>query len=71
MILITIIKKVKMSNFNCEICGLPILENENGQYYTGCSHYPIECLNSPLRPPNMIQCTHFKFPEIEVNINDL
>lgn len=31
-----------MSNFNCDICGLPIIENECGEYVTACSHYPME-----------------------------
>ena len=34
-----------MSNFNCNICGSPIIEDENGEYITGCKHYPIEKLN--------------------------
>lgn len=29
-----------MSNFTCEKCGTPILENENGVYTTQCEHYP-------------------------------
>lgn len=33
-----------MSNFNCEKCGLPILEGKNGYYITECVHYPIENL---------------------------
>jgi len=31
-----------MSNFNCEKCGLPILEDDNGVYITECEHYPLE-----------------------------
>jgi len=34
-----------MSNFNCDICGLPILEDKKGNYITGCKHYPLEILN--------------------------
>ena len=33
-----------MSNFNCHICGSPILEGDDGEYITGCSHYPLEKL---------------------------
>lgn len=33
-----------MSNFNCDVCGLPIIENNKGEYITGCSHYPVEKL---------------------------
>lgn len=29
-----------MSNFFCNICNTPILENKNGEYYTECKHYP-------------------------------
>lgn len=29
-----------MSNFNCEKCGTPITEDENGYYPDGCEHYP-------------------------------
>jgi|SRR5580765_2546198 len=31
-----------MSNFNCQKCGKPILEDEGGKYITGCEHYPAE-----------------------------
>jgi|WetSurSiteA1Bulk_404760.scaffolds.fasta_scaffold860219_1 hypothetical protein len=31
-----------MSNFVCEKCGKAILEGKNGEYVTGCRHYPIE-----------------------------
>ncbi len=47
-----------MSNFNCDICGLPILENEDGEYITGCSHYPIEKLEQYNR--NNTDTTFFK-----------
>ena len=30
-----------MSNFNCEQCGKPIIDSENG-YVNGCEHYAIE-----------------------------
>ena len=29
-----------MSSFQCEKCGKPILEGDEG-YYTGCEHYPL------------------------------
>jgi hypothetical protein len=29
-----------MSSFQCEHCGKPILEDDDG-YYTGCDHYPV------------------------------
>lgn len=31
-----------MSNFVCEKCGVEILEDNTGNYYTGCKHYPLE-----------------------------
>ena len=31
-----------MSNFICEICGCPILEDEGGFYVTQCTHYPLD-----------------------------
>jgi hypothetical protein len=49
-----------MSNFNCDECGLPIIENQYGVYITGCKHYPIEVLNVD----KLTTITHFKFPEI-------
>lgn len=30
-----------MSNFYCPICGIAILEAEDGSYKTGCEHYPL------------------------------
>ena len=37
-----------MSNFKCEICGINILEDEGGHYYTECEHYPLEKYNLKL-----------------------
>jgi hypothetical protein len=31
-----------MSSFACPECRALILEGENGEYVTGCIHYPIE-----------------------------
>lgn len=31
-----------MSNFYCETCNTAIIEGDNGEYVTGCIHYPIE-----------------------------
>ena len=31
-----------MSNFKCEKCGVNILEDKKGSYYTGCLHYPLQ-----------------------------
>lgn len=31
-----------MSNFICPHCGTAIIENERGEYVTGCEHFPIE-----------------------------
>jgi len=31
-----------MSNFYCEYCGMVILEDDEGNYYTECEHYPLE-----------------------------
>jgi len=31
-----------MSNFKCPHCGTLILEGEDGNYITGCEHYPME-----------------------------
>jgi len=47
-----------MSNFNCDICGSPIVENQNGEYITGCRHYPIEELYKYNK--NYVDCTAFK-----------
>jgi len=52
-----------MSNFNCDICGLPILEGDNGEYITGCTHYPLRDL--PKRKRTTIG-THFKLPTIVI-----
>lgn len=30
-----------MSSFICEQCGAQIIEDENGNYITGCEHYPL------------------------------
>jgi hypothetical protein len=35
-----------MSNFICEFCGAEIIEGENGEYITGCLHWPLEKLES-------------------------
>ena len=52
-----------MSNFNCDICGLPIIENDNGVYITACEHYPLDYTNNPNYE---IKTTFFKFPIIEI-----
>jgi hypothetical protein len=31
-----------MSNFNCEKCGVSIIEGRDGHYVTGCPHYPTK-----------------------------
>ena len=49
-----------MSSFNCDVCGLPIIESENGEYITGCSHYPLEKLSKYNK--NYVTATLFKFP---------
>lgn len=33
-----------MSNFTCEVCGAPILEDATGHYISECPHYPMEKL---------------------------
>jgi len=33
-----------MSHFKCEECGTNILEGDNGQYITGCIHYPMNTI---------------------------
>lgn len=30
------------SNYQCEICGKNIIENEKGEYITECEHHPIK-----------------------------
>ena len=49
-----------MSSFNCDVCGLPIIESESGEYITGCSHYPLEKLSKYNK--NYVTGTLFKFP---------
>ena len=55
-----------MSNFNCDKCGVPILEDESGDYYTGCSHYPLEKLQQHNKKTKIeyTDFTVFKFPPI-------
>ena len=53
-----------MSNFSCDKCGLPILEDENGDYCTGCLHYPLEELRAFNKKTKYVDYTVFKFPEI-------
>lgn len=58
-----------MSNFNCDICGLPIIENESGEYITGCNHYPIEKLKQFNK--NYTETTAFKLPSIVIKKKEL
>jgi hypothetical protein len=57
-----------MSNFNCEKCGLPILEDENGSYYTACPHYPVEELSKHSRGIIYVDATYFIIPTIEIKV---
>jgi len=57
-----------MSNFNCHICGSPILEGDDGEYITGCSHYPLEKL--PRKRNRTTITTHFKLPRIVIKETD-
>jgi hypothetical protein len=51
-----------MSSFACDVCGLPIIENQYGVYITGCNHYPLDVLNAD----KLYDGTHIKFPEIVI-----
>lgn len=50
-----------MSDFNCETCGLPILENEKGVYITACKHYPLEELTKHNRQNYLETVTEIYF----------
>ena len=53
--------------FNCDICGMPIIDNDNGHWITGCKHYPLEYLNNP---DNEMDCTTFGPMVLEIKIED-
>lgn len=50
-----------MSNFNCEQCGCPIIE-EDGKYITACKHYPFDILNKE----DLTQTIQFNLLNLEV-----
>lgn len=41
-----------MSNFKCPKCHKDILEDHDGNYITGCEHYPLELTRKELEPIN-------------------
>lgn len=55
-----------MSNFYCDKCGMPILEDEHGDYFTGCSHYPLTELSKFNKKDRVTEITSFRIPEIPV-----
>jgi len=57
-----------MSNFYCDKCGCPILEDEHGDYVTGCPHYPLESLLRYNKKTKYTDITQFKFPPIQVEM---
>lgn len=57
-----------MSNFDCEVCGLPIIENEYGEYVTACNHYPMRELQKHNR--GWTDFTTFKFICAEIKVKE-